>query len=263
VATRVARAAKAAAGMYPICESGTRMVSPRSMPEFLRFAPTMIYMECSPGCSLDVWHQEIWNTRNEQFVRWSTWRLAWWEAEMRLPPRPNSSYDERRDRIIARMRAWALPTVANIMKLADAYGAVVYPTMNYEQHFITYIFPGGFVGQEDLMLELDRITPARLGLNMQVFVVWGDFESANNTWCQIEDAGWSWDDMENASLNQLPPLSLLPCVPPPPAYWGDFEDRGIRWCQPGDNTIVWGRMETATIDDLPDLANLPCNPPVP
>jgi len=216
--SRLAAAEPRGATHYPWCASGYRMIHPRSMPQFLREAPTMVHMECACGCNLDRWHEEIRQTRDEMFVRWSSWRLWWWELEMRLPPRQDATIDQRADRVIARMRAWRLPTVATIYRLSAAYGAVVWPMMNYEQHFITYHFevaPATPEGQADLEDELFRITPARLGVLMLTFVVWEDYEAAPTTWCQPEDDGWTWQDMEDASSGDLPPLSQVVCLPTP------------------------------------------------
>jgi hypothetical protein len=194
------------------------MLHPRSMPEFLRFAETMIHMMCTPGCSLDDWHQDIYQTRLEMFVRGATWHLEWWEAEMRLAPRSEDTLEERQDRIIARMRAWRLPTapVINRISLAYRYGTV-WPVMDYPNHFITYWFvdsAGRPSNIEDLEAELDRITPARLGLAFgYLYLTWGPLrdwslagggENGTRTWQRLIDEGFTWDSLKLTLPSELP-----------------------------------------------------------
>lgn len=51
----------------------------------------------------------------------ATWGLTDWERVLELPPRPNSSDELRRSRILAKLRGTAPATLANMLAIANAH----------------------------------------------------------------------------------------------------------------------------------------------
>jgi len=181
------------------------------MPRWLSKTPNSVLRRvlCASGCRLDDWHAEISQTGAEFFVRTATWRLAWLEQEMGLPPRPNATLDERRDRIIARMRSWQLPTPSMIQRLANSFSnGQVEPIMDFEGHTITIRFvsvvgvPANIL---DMQAEILRILPARLDVKWEFrYLTWGETRQSGVQWCQLLTSGITWEQLRSSAMADLP-----------------------------------------------------------
>ena len=206
----------------PESPSFKRMTTRRTQPVEFRRAPTLrrfwLAEADTPG-GLDDLRGEALQTQAEMFVRQvvgrdetgMTWRLSQMEAEMGLPDggATGLSDDQRRDRIIARLRSWRIPTAFTIRSVAQSYaGNDVQVVMDYEAHSLTIRFTGTKLPENvaDLQAEIIRLIPARIGSVYWVvtFLTWGDAQEVGVNWCQLEDAGWTWEQFENASREELP-----------------------------------------------------------
>lgn len=209
-------------------EAFWRMVDWGMQPAEFRDAPTLRAFwlaEADTVGGLDDLRTEAVTVQADMFVRqvagrdepgMRAWRLGQFEEEMGLPDGSLTGLtdDQRRDRIIARLRAWRLPTANAIRLIALAYADNdVQTTMDYERHNITIRFSGGRLPDnlQDLEAELIRILPARLApiTFITTTLTWGDLAEIGVEWCQLEHL--TWDELEVSRRQDL--AELPPCAP--------------------------------------------------
>ena len=169
-------------------------------------------MLCADGCEVDDWNEQALQTRAEQFVRTATWRLDWLEEEMGFPNGEANGLTvrERRDRLIARLRSWRLPTAWVVRNVANAYGnGQVETVMDFEGHTITIRFAtvaGVPTNIADLQAELLRILPAKLDVRWEFrYLTWGELRESGTTWAQLTAAGITWAQLRGMARDDLPP----------------------------------------------------------
>lgn len=204
----------------------TRMTARGMQHEIFRRAPTLRAFwraEANIEGGLDDFRAEVIATQAEMFVRHvegrsepgMTWRLGQIEEEMGFADGEllGLSDTERRDRIVARLRSWRLPTAQAIRMIALAYaGNEVQTIMDYEAHNITIKFTGSRLPENlaELESEITRIIPARLGPIWFVvtFTTWGDaYEWSRDTgatWQTLYDSGLTWEQLFSIAKEELP-----------------------------------------------------------
>lgn len=118
---------------------------------------------------------DIWSALNDilkQFyVETATWGLDIWEKELGLSSYAGKPDDQRRSRIISKLRGMGTVNVALIQNVAESY---VYGTVSVTDHPETYSFTIKFIDSlgvppnlQDLKNAIDEIKPAHLAITYE------------------------------------------------------------------------------------------------
>jgi hypothetical protein len=155
----------------------------------------------SEGMEVDDLRQALDDTLNQFFARTATWALDQWESELGLPPAPTQPDNERRDRIVSRIRGTGTATIHVVKQVAEAYDN---GTIDVLEDNAAYTVMVRFVDTrgippnlDDLKAAVRAVVPAHLGLQYDLnYLVWDEFEALGLTWDEFEALGLSWDQFE-------------------------------------------------------------------
>ena len=137
-------------------------------------------------------------------------RLKQWEKILNIVPVENSTIEDRRDTVIARIRGQGKLNTALINTIvktftggtADSWikDGVLYVKITPPQGNKQYKF-------DNVVQELRLKIPAHLGLDVQrKYLLWGEVDDANHSWKQVRACYKTWGDMllnEPSEPNEL------------------------------------------------------------
>lgn len=136
------------------------------------------------------------------FVETATeWGLDLWEQMLGLTSYAGKPLDQRRSRIISKLRGMGTVTVSLIKNVAESY---VYGTVEVIESPATYSFtikfvdPGGVPPNlDDLKAAIEEIKPAHLGVEYQfTYTVWGELNTWGKTWGDLNTLGLTWEQIK-------------------------------------------------------------------
>jgi hypothetical protein len=135
------------------------------------------------------------------FARTATWGLTDWEKELNLQPEPGFSHQERRDRIVAKLRGYGTCTISLVKQVAEAYekGAVeVIQDHGLYKIIIKFVDTGGIPPNLDnLRAAVREIVPAHLGVEFAYnYLIWSELDTAEITWNDLDDLQMTWEEFE-------------------------------------------------------------------
>ncbi|MCG8402769.1 MAG: YmfQ family protein [Firmicutes bacterium] len=119
------------------------------------------------GMEFDAIKEGIEDVRQQLLVETATWALDRWEADYKLKSPAGYTDEERREPIIAKMRAPGRVSIEQIKKVAQAYArGLVKATANPDATItVQFIDKRGIPGNiEALKAEIRNIAPAHLDL---------------------------------------------------------------------------------------------------
>lgn len=133
--------------------------------------------------------------------------LGLWEKSVGLPENPSLTIEERRSRVLARLRQVDTTTPERIRVIVRSYArGDVEVIEDFAAYTVTVKFTNR-IGKPDNMAgiidQLERIMPAHLYVTyVYPYRSWGDLKSTGKTWGQLYDAGYTWQDiMEKEDLS--------------------------------------------------------------
>lgn len=135
------------------------------------------------------------------FVETATeWGLDLWEQMLGLTSYAGKPLDQRRSRIISKLRGYGTVTVSLIKNVAESY---VYGTVEVNEHPELYSFTIKFVDPrgippnlDDLKAAIEEIKPAHLAVEYQfTYTVWGELSTWSKTWGELNTLGLTWGDL--------------------------------------------------------------------
>lgn len=148
---------------------------------------------------------KFWATLDEIlrqfFVETATdWGLSLWEQMLGLPDYTGNPLEQRRSRIISKLRGYGTATVELIKSITESY---VYGTAEVIEHPEVYSFTIKFVdlrgtppNLDDLKAIIEEIKPAHLAVEYQFsYTVWGELNSWGKTWGELNTLGLTWGDL--------------------------------------------------------------------
>lgn len=155
----------------------------------------------SEGAEFDRLQNDIDSILGQFFVSTATWGLDQWEEFLGLEIYAGKPADQRRSRIISKMRGIGTVTVAMIKNVAEAYdGGTVDVTEQPEFYQITITFidtRGVPPNIEDLKEAIEEIIPAHLGVVYQYrYLIWDELDALNLTWDELDALNLTWDEFE-------------------------------------------------------------------
>lgn len=154
------------------------------------------------GTELDPFWDGLQDIVNQFFADTATWSLEAWEEEFGFPPNPSQTTEERRSRVLGRMRGNGTLTIKLIKQVAEAYNngqvdvMTDYPSATYVVKFVdTRGVPSNLA---DLQAEIKRIVPTRYTVAFEfLYMTWDQFDAKNLTWDQFDALGLTWDQFDN------------------------------------------------------------------
>jgi hypothetical protein len=126
------------------------------------------------------------------------WGLDLWEKMLGLTNYAGKPIDQRRSRIISKLRGYGTVTVNLIKNVAESY---VYGTVEVTENPAVYSFTIKFVDPrgippnlDDLKAAIEEIKPAHLAVEYQfTYTVWGELNTWAKTWGDLNALGLTWD----------------------------------------------------------------------
>ena len=132
---------------------------------------------------------------NNLYVKTATWGLNLFEEELGLTTDESISYEERRERILAKKRGNGTTTKAMIKNTAEAFSG---GEVEVIENFNDYSFIVKFVGIKGIPKNLtlfknmiEEIKPAHLNYELAfTYTVWSMVMAADNTWNDFSSKTW-------------------------------------------------------------------------
>ena len=132
---------------------------------------------------------------NNLYVKTATWGLNLFEEELGLTTDESISYEERRERILAKKRGNGTTTKAMIKNTAEAFSD---GEVEVIENFNDYSFVVKFVGTKGIPKNLtlfrnmiEEIKPAHLNYELAfTYTVWSMVMATDNTWNDFNNKTW-------------------------------------------------------------------------
>ena len=132
---------------------------------------------------------------NNLYVKTATWGLNLFEEELGLATDKSISYEERRERILAKKRGNGTTTKAMIKNTAEAFSG---GEVEVIENFNDYSFIVKFVGIKGIPKNLtlfknmiEEIKPAHLNYELAfTYTVWNMVMATDNTWNDFNNKTW-------------------------------------------------------------------------
>lgn len=131
----------------------------------------------------------------------SAWGLDYWELDLGLESYVGKPDEQRRSRLLSKLRGVGTVTINLIKTVAEAYdGGNVDVTEETDlyQLTITFIDTRGVPPNiEDLREAIEEIIPAHLGVIYQYrYLIWDELEALDLTWDELDALYLTWDEFE-------------------------------------------------------------------
>lgn len=185
---------------YPATSTaGERMMG--YIPGYYQSSRIVKALSQSRGDEVDGLVGAIDQTLDQFFARTATWGLADWEKELNLQPEPGFNDQERRDRIVAKLRGYGTCTISLVKQVAEAYekGAVeVIQDHGLYKIIIKFVDTAGIPPNIDnLRAALREVVPAHLGVEFEYnYLIWSELDGAEITWNDLDNLQMTWEDFE-------------------------------------------------------------------
>lgn len=185
---------------YPITSArGQEMLT--YLPHYYETSRIIRVILQAEGTEFDKLRQALDETLNQFFVNTATWSLDTWEEELGLPIMPDQPIDERRSKIISRIRGIGTATISIIKNVAESY---VNGTIDIVEDFSTYTIIVQFVDTrgippnlDDLKAALRAVVPAHLDIKYEFsYFIWDELDKKQWTWDQLDALSLTWDKLE-------------------------------------------------------------------
>lgn len=140
-----------------------------SMPNYYSESPEVIAIMDANATEIERKRAEAYDLQAQLFVSTATWGLTDWERVLALSPRPNSTLDFRRSRIIARLNGTAPATVAYLTDVVNAHVAdksARIVEVNGEYRFEAEINVDNSIDMSPIIRDINEVKPAHLAFGI-------------------------------------------------------------------------------------------------
>ena len=152
------------------------------------------FME-SNSIEVDTLKAYVEDLSKNLYVKTATWGLDLFEEELGLVTDKSISYEERRERILAKKRGNGTTTKAMIKNTAEAFSG---GEVEVIENFNDYSFVVKFVGIKGIPKNLtlfknmiEEIKPAHLNYELAfTYTVWNMVMATDNTWSDFNSKTW-------------------------------------------------------------------------
>ncbi|MFZ7103383.1 MAG: putative phage tail protein [Peptococcaceae bacterium] len=171
------------------------------LPEYYENSRIMKTILAAQGSEIDRLAGAVDEILDQFFVRTATWALESWEKELGLDAALDQTENERRDRIISRLRGTGTATINVVKNVAESYdkGAIeVIQDHTLYHTIIKFVDTKGVPPNlDDLKRALRAVVPAHLGIEFKLnYLIWDEIDSLNMTWDAWDALNLTWDELE-------------------------------------------------------------------
>lgn len=172
------------------------------VPKFIQAARSYKAVIDAEGPEFDLVRTNIADILSQFYVETATeWGLDLWEQMLNLKSYAGKPLDQRRSRIISKLRGMGTVTVALVKNVAESY---VYGTVEVMEAPATYSFTIKFVDTrgvpsnlDDVKAAIEEIKPAHLAVTYEfTYFIWDELDAKNWTWDQLDTLALTWDQLE-------------------------------------------------------------------
>lgn len=172
------------------------------IPEYLRGSRIITAVLAVAGTEMDRLTAAQQEALEQLFVPTATgWGLSRWEETLGLPIHAGKPDEQRRSRIISKLRGVGTVTAALIKNVAESY---TYGTAEVDEHPESYGFTVTFADRhgippnyEDLQAALAEIKPAHLRVDYLIrYLLWNELDAEALTWDHLDAKNLTWDEFE-------------------------------------------------------------------
>lgn len=174
------------------------------VPQFFKTARSYKAVIDAEGPEFDQLRANLTDVLNQFYVETATWGLDLWEQMLNLQTVEGKPYDERRSRIISKLRGLGTVNVALVKNVAESF---VYGMVDVIEHPETYSFVIKFIDTRGIPSNLDdvkaaikEIKPAHLAVTYEfTYLTWNELDAENTTWDALDALALTWDSFETGS----------------------------------------------------------------
>ncbi len=171
------------------------------VPRYLLTAPEYAAIIDSQGSEFDSLRDNIVSILEQFFIHTATWGLARWEEFLGLDSYAGKPDDQRRSRIISKLRGVGTVTVEMIKNVAESYanGTVEVEELPTEYSMvITFVDQHGIPpNYTDLQAAIAEIIPAHLAVSYLLrYLLWSELDAKNLTWDELDVKSLAWNEFE-------------------------------------------------------------------
>lgn len=172
----------------------TSQVMKNYIPDYLKTSRIMTSILDAEGVELDDLRMSLEEVLQQFYVETATEKgLTIWERFLGLNSFAGKPLEQRRSRIISKLRGMGTVTTELIQNVAESY---IYGHVTVTEHPETYSFTIKFMDPlgvpanlEDVKAAVDDIKPAHLGVIYEfTYTTWGDVKSL--TWGTVKTGTW-------------------------------------------------------------------------
>lgn len=172
------------------------------VPLFLREAKAYKGIINAQGPEFDTIRTNMADILSQFYVETATgWGLDLWEQMLKLSSYAGKSDDQRRSRIISKLRGMGTVNVSLIKNVAESY---VYGTVNVTEDAANYSFAVTFIDSrgippnlDDVKAALEEIKPAHLAVSyLFTYLRWDELDTTPHTWDDVDTRAMTWDTFE-------------------------------------------------------------------
>lgn len=147
--------------------------------------------------SLESGRDEV--IKNAYLLEMNESRIAQWESILSITPLENSTLQDRRDTIIARIRGTGKLNTALINSIVNAFTGGSARSWVADSTLYVEITPPPNNKQyrfENVESELTKRVPAHLGINVtRNYYEWGEIKTTFKTWGDVKSTLATWEDV--------------------------------------------------------------------
>ncbi len=171
------------------------------LPPYYGSSRVMAAILQAQGAELDMLRRALDAVLDQVFVARATWGLDTWERELGLPVAPEATLDQRRERIIARLRGLGTATIGLVRKVAESYEhgdvAIIENQPAYTV-VVRFIDSRGVpANMADLQAAIRAVLPAHLEVAYEfTYLTWAELDARSLTWDALDALGLDWPALE-------------------------------------------------------------------
>lgn len=175
------------------------------VPQFLRKAKAYKAIISTQGQEFDQLRTSIDDILKQFYVETATeWGLDLWEDMLGLKSYAGKPIEQRRSRIISKLRGMGTVTVSLIKNVVESY---VYGTVEMTEQPETYSFTVKFIDTrgippnlDDVKAAIEELKPAHLAVEYEFrYLIWDELDAANITWDELDAKELTWDEFETGA----------------------------------------------------------------
>ena len=165
------------------------------LPSFYHNSDVIKSLMESNSIEVDTLKAYVEDLSKNLYIKTATWGLDLFEEELGLATDKSISYEERRERILAKKRGNGTTTKAMIKNTAEAFSG---GEVEVIENFNDYSFVVKFVGIKGIPKNLtlfknmiEEIKPAHLNYELAfTYTVWNMVMATDNTWSDFNSKTW-------------------------------------------------------------------------